>query len=237
MAASLFEYRDGQDVFEGYVAYPASEAPAPCVLIAHDWSGPGAWTHELAHGIAALGYVAFAIDLYGKGRRGRTAEASAALMQPLLDDRGLIHQRFRLAMDVAQEDGRVDGTALAAIGHCFGGLCVLDMARIGAAMRGVVSVHGVLTPPPQPGRATVRARILMLHGQQDPFAPPEDVAAIARELTAAGADWQLHTFGQAMHAFAVPHADDPAAGLRYHEPSARRSRALIAHFLAELFAP
>ncbi len=233
MLAKLHEYQGDGETFEGYLVYPAGAERAPCVLIAHDWSGVRSATHAFAESIARLGYVAFAVDLYGKGRRGDTPQASEALMMPFIEDRSRIHRRFALAIEQMQRDPRVDASRLAAIGHCFGGLCVLDMARIGADLAAVVSVHGVLQPPPQPTRPNMRTKVLLLHGERDPLAPPEDVAAISAELTRADADWQLHAFGGVMHAFTVPEANNPAAGLRYDARATTRSWSLITQFLRE----
>lgn len=177
---ALVEYGSGSERFEGYFAYPEGAYPeggarAPCVLIAHDWSRAGASSHGIADALSRAGYAAFAIDLYGKGKRGDSPASCAALMQPFLDDRSLVQRRFSLAIDVAKGDPRVDAGALSAIGHCFGGLCVLDMARIGSELRSVISVHGVLKSPAIKSGARITSRILILHGNEDPLAPPEDV--------------------------------------------------------------
>lgn len=234
MAPRLHEYRSGDDVYEGYIAYPADSPLSPCVLIVHDWNGCGEPTYRLADAIARLGYVAFAIDMYGKGKRGESPEASSMLMEPLVANRGVIYDRLQLAISVAKEDPRVDKSAIAAIGHCFGGLCVLDGARRRLELLGVVSVHGVLTPLPE-GTGRISAKILILQGNEDPLAPPKDVAAVSNELTKAGADWQLHVFGHAMHAFTVPSANQPNFGLLYDKVATKRAWALMTAFLAETF--
>jgi dienelactone hydrolase len=233
MTAMLIEYGRRSERYQGYLSFPPGTARAGCVLVAHDWSGAGALSYAMADALAELGYVGFAIDLYGQGRRGDSPATSAALMQPLIDDRSLIHERFQLAVERAALEPRVAKGALGAIGCCFGGLCVLDMARIGAALRGVVSIHGVLRPLEQAPDRRIRSKVLILHGNEDPWAPPQDLAVIQRELTLAGADWQTHTFGHAMHAFTVPHANDPAAGLLHDAAATARSWTLIAAFLQE----
>jgi len=231
---AFHEYRSGDDVFEGYIAYPEGSLVAPCVLIVHDWNGCGEPTYRLADEIAQLGYVAFAIDMYGKGKRGGSPEASSMLMEPLVANRAVIYERMQAAISAAKENPRVDKRAIAAIGHCFGGLCVLDGARRSLDLLGVVSVHGVLTALPEStGRIT--AKVLILHGNEDPLAPPKDVAAITDELTNAGADWQLHVFGHAMHAFTVTAANQPRFGLLYDKVAAKRAWALMIAFLAETF--
>lgn len=233
MTAMLIEYGRGSERYQGYLSFPPETARAACVLVAHDWSGAGALSYAMADALAELGYVGFAIDLYGHGQRGDSPASSAALMQPLIDDRSLIHERFQLAIERAALEPRVLPGMLGAIGCCFGGLCVLDMARIGAELRGVVSIHGVLRPLEQAPNTRIPSKVLILHGHEDPWAPPQDLEAIQRELTLAGADWQTHTFGHAMHAFTVPHANDPAAGLLHDAAATARSWSLIAAFLQE----
>src|SRR5690606_12960269 len=127
------------------------------------------------------------------------------------------------------------GSRMAAIGFCFGGLCALDLARRGAPLRGVVSFHGLLNAPP-PVAATVRARVLALHGYDDPMAPPEAAVAFAREMTERGADWQLHAYGHTRHAFTNPHAADHELGLVFNERAATRSWRSMGAFLDECLA-
>lgn len=237
MASTFVDYGVGSERYEGYISYPEQRVRSACVLVAHDWSGAGQLSYTMADELARLGYVGFAIDLYGKGRRGNSAETSAALMQPFIENRSLIRQRFQLAIERARGDPHVDPDALGAIGCCFGGLCVLDMARNGPEMKGVVSIHGVLKPPGRAPNARISSKILILHGNDDPWAPPEDLQAIHRELTEAGADWQTHIFGHAMHAFTVPYANDAKAGLRYEPAATARSWALVRGFLQETFTP
>lgn len=236
MTAMLIEYGPGSESYQGYLSFPAGDGRSACVLVAHDWSGAGALSYAMADALAEIGYIGFAIDLYGKGRRGDSPARCAALMQPLIDDRSLIQRRFQFAIERTAQEPRVTPGVLGAIGCCFGGLCVLDMARIGTALRGVVSIHGVLRPLEQAPDSRIQSKVLILHGHEDPWAPPRDLEAIQRELTSMGADWQSHTFGHAMHAFTVPHADDPAAGLLYDAAATARSWRLIAGFLQEALA-
>ena len=232
-----YEAGDGT-VLEAYVARPAGqEGPRSCVLLGHDWSGPNASIRAIADRIAGLGHVAFVLDVYGKGVRGDELGDNSALMAPLLADRGLLRRRLLAGHAAASRHPAVDPGRIAVIGYCFGGLCALDLARAAPPrLRGAVSIHGVLTPPALGPQAPITAGILLLHGWEDPMAPPQDVLAIARELTQAGADWQLHAYGHAMHAFTFERARMPERGIAYHEASARRAWRAMTDFLAEVLA-
>jgi dienelactone hydrolase len=151
-----------------------------------------------------------------------------------MEDRALLRRRINAALAALRAHPAVDGESMGAVGYCFGGLCVLDLARSApAGLRGVVSVHGMLHPPQIGDQARIGAKILILHGFEDPLAPPEHVLAVARELTDAGADWQLHAYGGTMHAFTNPGANAPEHGLLYNETAARRSWRSLCDFLEE----
>jgi dienelactone hydrolase len=235
MLEQFVEYEHGGVTFEGYLAVDGGNArPRSAVMIAHTWQGRGEFVCDKARVLAGQGYAGFAIDLYGNGVVGNSAEESANLMQPLLDDRALLHGRLLAALAALQKVDGIDSNRIAAIGYCFGGLCVLDLARIDAPVRGVVSLHGLLTPPPTRCAETIRPRVLVLHGNDDPMAPIEDVVALERELTAAGADWQLHTYGNTMHSFTNPNANDRALGTVYDANADRRSWTSLVNFLGEV---
>lgn len=188
-----------------------------------------------ARRLAERGYAAFVADLYGREHIGRPREECRALMMELLGDRGLLRERLLAVLETARDQPEVDGARVAAIGFCFGGLCALDLARSGAEVEGVASFHGLLKPPPLPA-IPISARVLVLHGWDDPLAPPDDVEALAAELSAAGADWQIHAYGGVMHGFTNPNARDPAAGILYDARAASRSWASLEAFLEECFA-
>jgi dienelactone hydrolase len=224
---------DGQE-HEGLLVYDTDAGPRPTVLVFHDWSGRGPSQEGFAHRVAALGYNAFAVDLYGKGKRGETPDECQALMGPLVGDRALLRRRLLETVDVAAAVPEVDAARLAAIGFCFGGLCVLDLARAGGAVRGVASFHGLFTPAGLPSATPIKPKIVAYHGWPDPMAKPETVVALARELTDADADWQLHAFGGALHAFMVEGANMPEMGIQYDADAARRAWAGLEGFLAEV---
>jgi dienelactone hydrolase len=232
----LIEYRDGDTVLEGRIAWDDSvEGTRPGVLVSHAWGGRSDFEDGKADDLARLGYAAMALDLYGKGIRGNGPEENAALMQPFLDDRAMLQQRLLLSLSTLREQEEVDASRVAAIGFCFGGLCVLDIARTGEDLAGVASVHGLFGAPGNTEGNSIRAKVLALHGWSDPMAPPEAVDALAAEMTAMGADWQLHAYGNTMHAFTNPAANDAAMGTVYDANADRRSWQAMTNFLEELF--
>lgn len=235
--SQLVEYAAGGRVMEGYMAWDAAvSGERPGVMIAHAWAGRGDLECRKARDLAALGYVGFALDLYGKGVLGAAPEENAALMQPFLDDRAMLQSRMTQALDLLRAQEAVDAARVAAMGFCFGGLCVLDLARAGADVRGVVSFHGLFHPAANVAGRKICAKVLALHGWDDPMAAPDQVAALGRELTAAGADWQIHAYGLTTHAFTNPAANNPAAGTVYSETADRRSWQALRNFLSEVLA-
>jgi dienelactone hydrolase len=221
---------------EGMLVYDDSwQTAMPGVMVCHAWAGRGPREIEWARCIAEEGYAAFAVDLYGKGVLGRSKEENMALMTPFMEDRALLQERLKVALKACASQDIVDEKRIAAIGFCFGGLCVLDMARSGADVVAVVSFHGLFTPPGNTEGNRIRAKVLALHGNDDPMVPHADVMALADELTAAGADWQIHVYGRTMHAFTNPDANDPAFGTVYNEIADRRARQALDNFLEELF--
>lgn len=233
----LLDYRCGDDTFEAYVAVDRAHAgPRPAVVVCHDWSGPNQGIRAVTERLAALGYVGIALDAYGKGIRGEETGDNTHLITPLLADRALLRKRLLAGVDFARGHRAVDPTRVAAIGYCFGGLCVLDLARAGAPLRGVVSFHGIFAPPNLGPQGPIASKVLVLHGWDDPLAPPPDVLALAAELSAAGADWQLHAYGNTMHAFTFPGAAFPDKGLVYNADADRRSWQTMRAFLGEVLA-
>ena len=214
----------------------AASGERPGVMIAHAWAGRGEFECRKARDLAAMGYVGFALDLYGKGVLGSSPEENAGLMQPFLDNRAKLQRRMTQALELTRSQEPVDASRVAAMGFCFGGLCVLDLARTGADLRGVVSFHGLFHPAPNISGRKIRAKVLALHGWDDPMAMPDQVAALGRELTAAGADWQIHAYGRTTHAFTNPAANNPAAGTVYSASADRRSWQALRNFLSETLA-
>lgn len=228
-------YLDGDVLLEAFFAFDDSlSGRRPAVLINHTWAGRDDFVAEKAKKLAALGYVGFAVDMYGKGVLGSDAEENAKLMQPFMQDRQLLKKRMMAALYAVKLMPWVDDSRIAAVGFCFGGLCSLDLARAGTDLRGVVSFHGLLGAP-DGNSHPIKAKILALHGHDDPMVPVEQVIAFEKEMTKAGADWQLHTFGNTQHAFTNPLANNPDFGTVYQPEADKRSWILMENFLAEIF--
>ncbi len=228
------EYGDGDTTLRGQMAWdPSVSEPSPGVLVAHAWGGCGSFELQKAIDLAKLGYVALAVDMYGDGVVGSGPDENAQLMAPLLKDRAILQRRMNQALDALKGLGGVDEARTAAIGYCFGGLCVLDLARTGAAFRAGVSFHGLLGRPDNLDERRILAKLLVLHGWDDPMAKPPEVEAIADELTRGGADWQIHAYGNAKHAFTNPLANNHEMGTVYDAKADRRSWRAMQDFLGE----
>lgn len=238
MKKEFHDYTDAGETFEGFVACDDSTGDKrPCVLVSHAWGGQSDFEREKAAMLAELGYVGFAIDVYGKGKRGSTMDENAKLMQPFMDDRKLLLSRMQIALNAAKKLPHVDSTKIAAIGFCFGGLCVLDLARsVADGVKGVVSFHGLFAPPEIGEQKKIESKVLILHGYDDPMATPDSMVGIAKELSEAGADWQIHAYGNTVHAFTNPQANMPENGILYKECAEKRSFKSMENFLAEIFA-
>jgi len=235
MATKPVEYQDDSLTLEGYLAVHDDGAARPGVLISHAWGGLGEFEQGKAHKIADLGYNAFCLDMYGKGVRGGSVEENRKLMAPFLDDRALLRQRIQAALKTMRDIPEIDGDKIVAIGYCFGGLCVLDLARSGAEVQGVVSIHGMFNPPENLTNEIIKAKVLALHGYDDPMATPEQLTAFATEMTDAGVDWQVHAYGLTYHAFTNPKANNPEMGTVYNPAADQRSWIALQNFLAEAF--
>lgn len=219
---------------EGYLALPEG-APAKLVLVAHAWGGQGDNERSKADRIAAeLGYAAFCMDVYGKGKRGESVEECQALMTPLVEDRAKLQARLNAAVEFSKTIEGVDTSQRAAAGYCFGGLSVLDMARAGMDVAGVASFHGLFTAPDNLAGPKISAKVVVFHGWDDPMAEPDAVLGLAKEMSAAGADWQLHAYGNTMHAFTTEGANNPDFGTVYDATADTRSWASLKLFLEEV---
>jgi len=231
-------YTDGETRFEGYVVSPSKETfPRPCIVLAHDWSGLTDPTKRLAERYAGLGYVCFALDVYGRDVRGDPVGDNTHLMEPLMRDRTLLRRRLLAGYEAARQVPEGDAGRMAAIGYCFGGLCALDLARADPPdLQAAVSFHGGLQAPDLVERRKISASILMLHGWDDPIVPPADVLAATAEFTKAGADWQVHAYGHARHAFTFEDATFPERGIVYDPLADARSWAAMRGHLEAVFA-
>jgi len=237
MHTETIEYKDGNTVLEGYLTYDESvSGPRPVVLVAHDWTGRRDFATSKADEMAKLGYVGFALDMYGKGVFGKDgdAEYNASLMNPLAGDRSALRARMNAAVDAVRGLEVVDSSRIGAMGYCFGGMCVIELARSGSDALGVISIHGIFSPG-DIDNESITSKILCLHGQDDPMVPPEQVLDFENEMSAAGADWQVHAYGGTVHAFTNPAANDPAFGTVYNPVADRRASRSIENFFNEIF--
>jgi dienelactone hydrolase len=230
------EYRQGDAVLEGYLVYEDSyRGPRPGVLVVHEWWGLQPFEKERADRLARLGYVAFAADIYGKGVQAKDREEAARLSNIYKSDRKLMGVRAAAGLEVLKSQGLVDPARLAAIGYCFGGTVALELARSGAKLAGVVTFHGGLDTPNPADARNIHGKVLVLHGADDPFVPPEQVAAFQREMKDGGVDWQMVFYGGAVHRFTNPDAGaDKASGAAYSEKADRRSWQAMKDFLEEV---
>lgn len=226
----------------GFLSYDDTiEEKQPCVLIAPTWMGLTPFIREKTEAVAKLGYLAFGIDFFGEGAEAKDPLEAKKWITPLLENRQILRDRMYAALNFIRTHPKADHERIAAIGFCFGGGAVIELAKAGANIRGVVSFHGVLGNPhhiemkPMEISQTIPASILLLHGYKDPFAPEEDLLQFEKEMSARGVDWQAVIYGEAMHAFTNPKVNVPESGLQYHEKSAKRSWQAMKNFLEEIF--
>ena len=229
-------YRHDDSDFEALLVIEAGGTGRPAVILFPTIMGRSEFELDFARKLAALGYSAIVADLYGVENIGRPREECRGLMNGLLADRPRLQSRLVKVLETVREQAEVDAARIAAIGYCFGGLCALDLARTGADIRGVASFHGLFTPPANLGGTPIRAKVIAFHGWDDPMVPPADVEALGRELSDAGADWQIHAYGGTMHGFTNPAANAPENGLAYNAVAAARSWRSLTAFLEECFA-
>ena len=235
--ANTVNYLDNDTVLEAFFAFDDSSSERrPAVLISHAWAGRDEFVQEKAKKIAELGYVGFALDMYGKGVLGSGPEENAKLMQPFMNDRLMLQRRMLIALQALKLLPWVDDNKVAAMGFCFGGLCVLDLARTGTDLLGVISFHGLLGAPNNLKSTQIKAKVLALHGYDDPMNVPEQVNDFQKEMTLLGADWQLHAYGNTMHAFTNPQANNPDFGTVYQAAADCRSWQAMQNFLTEIFS-
>lgn len=236
MKTATIDYQHQDQALEGFIAYDeTSSGKRPAILFAHDWTGRNEFAMNKAKRVAEMGYVGFALDMYGTGILGTTVEEKSNLIKPFLEDRSLLQARMQTALEVLQAQPNVAADKIIAAGFCFGGLCVLDLARSGAAIAGTVSFHGLLNPAENIKRGSqIKSKVLALHGYDDPMCKPDQVTAFADEMTAAGCDWQIHMYGNTMHAFTNPAANDKDFGTVYDSKADKRSWQAFANFVTEV---
>jgi dienelactone hydrolase len=232
-------YKEGDAELVGILAYDdarVSKGKAPGILVVHDWMGVGPYVKRRAEQLAGLGYVAFAADIYGQKLRPTDQKSAGAAAGSFKKDRPLLRRRVNAGLKVLRESQGVDTAKIAAMGYCFGGTAVLELARSGADVLGFVSFHGGLDSPTPVDAKNIKGRVLALHGADDPNVPPAQVSAFEDEMRQASVDWQLVAYGGAVHSFTNPEAgNDNSKGAAYNEKADKRSWVAMQDFFNELF--
>lgn len=235
--AKEVEYQDGDLVLSGLMVWEtAQKGIRPGVLMVHDWMGLTDKTRAKAEEVAKMGYLVFAADIYGKGVRPKDMENAAKQADIYKSNRALMRARVNLALEQMRNDGLVDKNKVAVMGYCFGGTTALELARSGADVDGVISVHGAFATP-NPGDAkNIKGKVLALHGADDPYVPDAEVAAFEKEMRAAKVDWELVKYGNAVHSFTDKTAGgDNSKGAAYNAKADARATQKIQSFLKEIF--
>jgi dienelactone hydrolase len=230
------EYKQGDTTLQGYLAYDDSvKGVRPGVLVVHDWLGCDSYAKMRADMLAKLGYIAFAADIYGKGIRPKGPDEAMAQVKKYKGDRALLRARVNAAFDALKKQSACDPKRVAAIGYCFGGTTVLELARSGADIAGIVTFHGGLDTPTRDAK-NIKCKVLICHGADDPYVPATDVGALQDELRAAGVDWQMIYYSGAVHSFTRPDSGaDNSKGAAYNEKADKRSWEAMKQFFVEIF--
>lgn len=236
LVTKTVEYQQGDTTLEGYLAYDDSfTGRRPGVLVVHQWMGLTDYEQNHAVMLANLGYVAFCADIYGKGVRPQNYKDAGAEATKYKTNRALLRLRVNAGLAKLKQNELVDTNRIAAIGYCFGGTTVIELARSGAALNGIVSFHGGLDSPAPTDGKNIQCKVLVCHGADDPFEKPEDLAAFESEMRTANVDWRLIMYGGAVHSFTQPMADGSLPGAKYNERADKRSWQDMKQFFAEIF--
>lgn len=232
------EYKEGDTALEGVLIYDDTIMNRrPGILIAHQWKGLTDYEKKRGEMLAKLGYVAFAADIYGKGTRPKDVQEAGQFSTKYKNDRDLLRRRVKAGFEQLKKSRFVDPQKTAAIGYCFGGTTVLELARAGADIDGVVSFHGGLGTPTPEDAKNIKARVLALHGADDPYVPPAEEQAFEKEMREAKVDWQLVAYGNSVHSFSDWNAGtDNSKGAAYNEKADKRSWEAMRDFFNEIFA-
>jgi dienelactone hydrolase len=231
------EYKQGGAIFEGVLFYDdADTAPRRAILVCHEWWGLNDYSKKRAEQLAQMGYVAMAVDVYGKGVQAKTMEEAGKMATALKEDRTTLRARINAALTALKARKEVDPKKIAAIGYCFGGTTALELARSGADILGVVSFHGGLNTPTPDDAKNIKARILACTGDEDPFVKLEEVHDFIKEMQAGKVNYQIDLYGGAVHGFTNPAAgNDPSKGMAYNEQADKRSWQAMKDFFGEIF--
>lgn len=233
----VVQYKQDNAVLEGYIAFDDDfKGKRPGVLVVHEWTGLGDYVKRRAEQLAGLGYIAFAADIYGKGIRPKTSEEAGKEASIYRNNRQLLRARAQAGLRELKRHALADASKIAAIGYCFGGGAVLELARSGADISGVVSFHGNLDNPTPADVKKIRTKVLVLHGAEDPVVPLEQVQTFQKEMNEADIDWYMISYGNAVHSFTNHESgNDPAKGVAYNEKADKRSWEAMLSFFKEIF--
>ena len=233
----VVNYKAGDADLQGFLAYDDANAkPRPGVLLVHDWMGVGDYAESRATQLAEMGYVAFAADIYGKGVRPAGPKDAGGLAGKYKSDRALYRERLKAGLDQLTGNKLVAPGQIAAIGYCFGGTGVLELARSGAALKGIVSFHGGLSTPTPEDAKNIHCPVLVLHGADDPFVKPDEVAAFKSEMEKANVKYEFIAYPGAVHSFTRPDAgNDNSKGAAYNAEADKKSWAEMKKFFGEIF--
>ncbi|HBG61593.1 MAG: dienelactone hydrolase [Omnitrophica WOR_2 bacterium GWF2_38_59] len=237
LQSQVIDYMDGDTVLEGYIVYDDNfNGKRPGIMVVHEWTGLGPYEKMRADQLAKLGYVALAADIYGKGIRPNAREEASKQAGIYRNNRQLMRNRAKAGIVQLKKHPLVNNKDVAAIGYCFGGGVVLELARSGADVQGVVSFHGNLdTPHPEDAR-TIKAKVLVLHGADDPHVPSEQINSFKKEMGSAGVDWQIISYQNAVHSFTNPSSgNDPSKGAAYNEKADKQSWSDMLTFFRKIF--
>lgn len=227
---------DGQP-YESRLVFDSGDASSrPGLLMAPNWMGVSEGAEKIAQSVAEQGYVVLLVDLYGQGTRPQNNDEAGAAMMPLKNDRAELRKRMQAALEqlLSQTDAPVDADRVATFGFCFGGCCSLELARTGANLKAAVSFHGTLDTPDPADAKNIKGSVLVLHGASDPLVSKEQLPAFEDEMNAAGVDWQLTSYGGAVHSFTDPLAQTPGM-MMYDAKTAKRAFASMHNLLDEVF--
>jgi dienelactone hydrolase len=235
--AQAVAYQQGETTLEGWLVYNAAvKEKRPGVLVVHQWKGLTAYEKKRAEMLAELGYVVLCADIYGKGVRPQDNAAAGQEAGKFKQNRALLRDRVQAGLAALKQQPQVDAKRVAAIGYCFGGTTVIELARSGAELAGVVSFHGGLDSPTPADGKNIRTKVLVLHGADDPYVPAKDLQAFEEEMRAGKVDWQLVKYGGAVHSFTDWNLKESTMpGAQYNESADRRSWEAMQEFFAELF--
>ena len=231
------EYKQGEKVYEGFIVYPENtKGPVPAILMVHNWMGITDETRHQAERIASQGYAVFAADIYGKGIRPKDQRGAAELATKYKTDRVTFRDHLQAALNTLRQQKDIDPKNIIAVGYCFGGTGVLELARSGADIKGVVSFHGGLdSPKPEDGKR-IKSQVLVLAGADDPLQKSDDLHAFEKEMRDHHVAWQMVMYGGAVHSFTDQTAgNDPSKGVAYNAQADKRSFEAFKQFASELF--